>query len=193
MEVDERHTGGRLESKLDSTVLKPPTKANTALNVANRCQTLRKKKASINNNIDSAYCGCGLDEDDDAPMATTDIQTVDATTPALPPINSIAIGGRVEIKDIGKWWPATIVFVRMSGNVDVVYDVDGSESIDVNLRKVRLIGVENEGEKVGQKVREIVHTFTSVRLLLTTYYGAEKSEEAGPIFPTRFPLQKRGV
>jgi hypothetical protein len=81
----------------------------------------------------------------------------------------------------------------MSGNVDVVYDVDGSESIDVNLRKVRLIGVENEGEKVGQKVREIVHMFTSVRLLLTTYYGAEKSEEAGPIFPTRFPLQKRGV
>jgi hypothetical protein len=186
MEVDERHTGGYLVSKLDPSVIKPPTKANSALKAENRRQTLRKK-TSISYNIDSA--DCGLDEDDDAPMAT-DIQmtddtlrttaaaiqkekepnnttTVVATTPALPPeppINSIAIGGRVEIKDIGKWWPATIVFVRMSGNVDVVYDVDGSESIDVNLRKVRLIGVENEGEKVGQKVREIVvHTFTSVR------------------------------
>ncbi|GMI37796.1 hypothetical protein TrCOL_g12011 [Triparma columacea] len=172
MEVDERHIGGLLESKLDPTVLKPPTKANSALKAENRRQTLRKK-TSISYNIDSA--DCGLDEDD-APMAT-DIQmtadtlrtstaaiqkekepnntmTVVATTPALPPeppINSIAIGGRVEIKDIGKWWPATIIFVRMSGNVDVVYDVDGSESIDVNLRKVRLIGVENEGEKVGQK------------------------------------------
>jgi hypothetical protein len=129
----------------------------------------------------------------DVPMATDILMTADTTTvvatslalPPEPPKNSIAIGGRVEVKDSGKWWPATIIFVRMSGNVDVVYDVDGSESIDVNLKKVRLIGVENEGEKVGQKVRKIVHTFTSVRFLLTTYYGAEKSEEAGPIFPNR--------
>ncbi|GMI26233.1 hypothetical protein TrCOL_g3043 [Triparma columacea] len=54
--------------------------------------------------------------------------------------NGIALGGRVEVKDANKWWPATIVFVRKNGNVNVVWDVDGSESIDVNLRKVRLIG-----------------------------------------------------
>ena len=54
--------------------------------------------------------------------------------------NGIAIGGRVEINDSGKWWPATIVFIRKNGNVNVVWDVDGSESIDVNLKKVRLIG-----------------------------------------------------
>jgi hypothetical protein len=66
----------------------------------------------------------------------------------------MSIGGRVEIKDSGRWWSGTIVFVRLGGNVDVVFDDDGSESIDVDVKKVRLIGVKDDGLKVGQKVRK---------------------------------------
>jgi hypothetical protein len=102
--------------------------------------------------------------------------------------NAFADGGRVEVKDNGKWWTGVISCVHDNGNVSVMFDSDDSESVDVHPSKVRFertVRLENEGEKVKHKVRKFGHTFTSVRLLLTTYYGAEKSDEAGPIFPKR--------
>ncbi|GMH72532.1 hypothetical protein TrRE_jg3282, partial [Triparma retinervis] len=94
------------------------------------------------------------EEEEEKKISADTLRTITAVNHEENEQNAFADGGRVEVKDNGKWWTGVISCVHDNGNVDVIFDSDDSESVDVHPSKVRferMVRLENEGEKVKHK------------------------------------------